>query len=112
MSKKAKKLMRHAVVGYRVTMHRGCARCHQRRVSPPAYGVERPTGLRLCEACWAAEPEDLKRKMTECHTTYRCPTRVVKGYPGGFGHTVLPPKDVLKSVPITRSRGCCSVQRS
>lgn len=92
--------MRHAVVTMRLAWGRECGRCRQRGEREPAYGIPRPTGLRLCDACWEVEPEDLKRKMTACYTTYQCPWEVVKSYPDGFGHTVLPPQRVFAHVHV------------
>ena len=95
---RARKLMRHAVVSMRLAWGRECVRCRQRGEGAPAYGLERPTGLRLCHACWEAEPEDVKRKMAACHSVHRCPDELRKGHPGG-GHTVLT-VDVLVKVHV------------
>lgn len=86
--KRARKIMRHAVVTVRLIKGRECGRCRQRGESQPASGILRPTGLLQCDACWEAEPTDLKEKMTACHSIHHCPDDVRKGHPGG-GPTYL-----------------------
>ena len=84
----------------RLRQGRECVRCRQRKADPIRYGIERPTGLRLCGPCWAVEPEELKQKMTACYTTYQCPWEVVKGYPDGYHMTTLRPMRVLAHVHV------------
>ena len=51
--------------------------------------------------------------MTACHTTYRCPRRVVKGYPGRCGTHGRPGMSARRSTlqisPTIPSKSCCSV---
>lgn len=96
--KRARKKMRQAVATVRLVKGRQCVRCRQRGETKPAYGIERPTGLRQCDACWEDEPADLKKMMTECHSVHRCPDEVRKGHPGGGPTYLWEARDILVRV--------------